>query len=472
MTTRVLSVASECVPLVKTGGLADVAGALPAALAPQGVEVHTLLPAYPAVLSALPGRTVLADLGDLFGGPARLLKGDLGGHMLYALDAPHLFDRPGRIYLDDNGQDWPDNPQRFAALSLAAARIGAEGVAGWRPQVLHLHDWQAALAPVYLRLLGAEGRVGTLVTIHNIAFQGLAPAAMLDQLALPRWGFQPDGFEFYGKISALKAGLVYADRISTVSPTYAEELMTMDFGMGLEGVLRSRKADFIGILNGIDESVWTPPYKTAKGKAAHKTALRDRMGLPAADGPLAVVVSRLTQQKGLDLLLEALPALFAQGGQLAVLGSGDPELETAYRAMAEAEPNLAVEIGYDEDLARMLVTGGDTILVPSRFEPCGLTQLYGLRFGTLPLVALTGGLADTVIPANAAAVMAGVATGFQFHPVTAQALADAITHMAELYRQPKIWARMQRNAMSHPVGWPASAEAYGALLKGLVKEPA
>ncbi|MBF9031139.1 glycogen synthase GlgA [Rhodobacterales bacterium HKCCE3408] len=472
MTTRVLSVASECVPLVKTGGLADVAGALPAALAAEEVEMRTLVPGYPVVRAALGKEPeVLSERVDLFGGPARVLKGKLGKQALYVLDAPHLYDRPGNIYLGPDGQDWPDNPVRFAALSRAAAQIGAEGIDGWTPQVIQLHDWQAALTPVYLHDMGAADRVGTVTTIHNIAFQGLAPATMLSQLGLPSWGFNPQGFEFYGKISALKAGIVYSDAISTVSPTYANELMTMEFGMGLDGVLRQRRKDLTGILNGIDEDAWTPPYKTARGKAKHRAALRERMGLPDSDGPLAVVISRLTQQKGLDLLLDALPGFLEMGGQLALLGSGDKALSDAYLRAAERNPGVAVEIGYDESLARALVTGGDVILVPSRFEPCGLTQMYGLRFGTLPVVALTGGLADTVIPASAAGLAAGVATGFQFHPVTAQALSDTLAQVVDLFRQPAIWAKMQRNAMAHPVGWSASAGAYGALFRSLVKQP-
>ena len=465
---RVLSVASEAVPLVKTGGLADVAGALPAALAPEGIEVTTLLPAYPG-LREMGAITDETTLGSLFGGPAKLLSGQMGGHPLLLLDAPHLFDRPGKIYLNPQGEDWPDNPKRFAALSLAAARIGADGLGDWRADVLHLHDWQAGLTPVYLRKLKAEDRVGTLMTIHNIAFQGLARANMLDELALPRSGFTPSGFEFYGKISPLKAGIVYSDAVSTVSPTYAAELMTEDFGMGLDGVLRTRRAQLSGILNGIDEALWTPPYKSPRGKAKHKKKLQEHLGLPETDGPLLVVVSRLTEQEGLDLLLAAMPGFLDQGGQLAVLGTGDTKLETAFRDAAARHDNVAAEITYNEELARLLIMGGDAIAVPSRFEPCGLTQLYGLRFGTLPLVALTGGLADTVIPANVAARKAGVATGFQFHPVTAQALSDALTRLVASYRYQELWTRMQKNAMAHPVGWAASADAYAKLLRSLAK---
>lgn len=464
--TRVLSVASECVPLVKTGGLADVAGALPAALAAHGVEMRTLLPGYPAVAAAHGDAPAVREIADLFGGPARIRRASLGASVLYILDAPHLYAREGGIYLGPDGRDWPDNPQRFAALGKAAALIAADGVEDWRPQALHLHDWQAALAPVYLRQLGV-GDVKTLLTIHNIAFQGLAPAHMLGALQLPAHLFTSHGFEYWGKISTLKAGIVFADRISTVSPTYAEELMTPEFGMGLEGVLANRASDFTGILNGIDTDVWKPPYKAVSGKAKYKAALREEFGLPASDGPLCVVVSRLTGQKGLDLLIEALPSLIDNGGQLAVLGSGDSRLEAAFNEAATRYPGVALRLGYDEPLSHRMIAGGDAILVPSRFEPCGLTQLYGLRFGTLPLVSLTGGLADTVINASAAGIAAGVATGIQFHPVSAQALARALARLCALYRKPDVWSRMVRNAMAHPVGWDASARIYADLFGAL-----
>lgn len=466
--TRVLSVTSECVPLIKTGGLADVAGALPAALAPYGVDMRTLLPGYRVVMAAQGNDApVVMELGDLFGGPARIRRGALGETALYILDAPHLFDRDGGPYLGPDGKDWPDNPQRFAALDKAAALIARDGIDDWHPQILHLHDWQAGLTPVYLRQLGVAG-VKCLLTIHNVAFQGLAPAHMLGALQLPAHLFTPQGFEYWGRISALKAGIVFADKVSTVSPTYAEELMTPEFGMGMEGVLASRGGDFTGILNGIDLDVWTPHFADLEGKARARAALRTEFGLPETGGPLCVVISRLSEQKGLDLLLEALPALVENGGQLVVLGTGDARIEAALRDAAERNPaNVALRIGYDEALAHRMIEGGDAILVPSRFEPCGLTQMYGLRYGTLPVVSLTGGLADTVINASASAMAAGVATGLQFHPVTAQALARTLTRLVQLYRQPKLWQGMVANAMTQPVGWDASAKAYADLFQAM-----
>lgn len=466
--TQVLSVASECAPLVKTGGLADVVGALPAAMAALGDDLRTLIPGYPSVLAKVKGDAVVT-FKDLFGGPASVIA---SANMLI-LHAPHLFDRPGGPYVDASGADWPDNPQRFAALSYAAAHIAAHGAGGWQPDVIHGHDWQAGLVPEYLAGMACD--VPFVFTIHNVAFHGNTDGDRVAALRLDPARFDADHYEFWGQISALKAGLMGAAQITTVSQTYAEELMTPPFGMGMDGVLRHRRRDLVGIVNGIDTDVWNPatdplitPYTMPKGKAANKVALRAEFGLGKAKGPLCVLVSRLTDQKGIDLLLDALPAVLQRGGQVAVLGSGDPTLEVALLEKAEAEPNLAVKIGYDEALSHRMMAGGDCIFVPSRFEPCGLTQLYGLRYGTLPLVALTGGLADTVINASPAALACGVATGIQFSPITAEALANAFTRLCDLYADRKVWTAMQRNAMKQPVGWDTSAARYHALYEAAV----
>lgn len=466
---RVLSVTSECAPLVKTGGLADVAGALPLALAPLGVEMRTLLPGYPSVMETIPKGKVVLEEAELFGGPAKVIAAKAAGLDLLVLDAPHLFAREGGPYADAGGRDWPDNPERFAALSWIGAEIAGGAMAGWRPDILHGHDWQAGFAPWYLREGHPGAGVGTVMTIHNIAFQGKAGADRLASLRLRPEGMTQDGFEFWGDISALKAGLVAADKITTVSPTYAGELLTPDFGMGMDGLLRARSGVLSGILNGVDPAAWTPPYKTPAGKARHKAKLRREMGLPESDGPLCVVVSRLTHQKGLDLLIDALPRLIDRGGQLALLGSGEKGLEEAF-LRATDHPQIAVRLGYDEALARLLIEGGDAILVPSRFEPCGLTQMYGLRFGTLPLVAYTGGLVDTVIDATPAGLRAGAATGVQFHPVTADALARALDRLCDLYAKPDLWLSLQKNAMRHPVGWDQSAADYLALYQSLGRQ--
>lgn len=469
---KVLSVTSECVPLIKTGGLADVAGSLPSALAPHGVEMRTLLPGYRQVLAAQPDAETVFEVWDLFGGFARIRRGTLGegkeASPLYILDAPHLFDRDGKPYNGPDGHDWWDNPQRFAALSLAAAMIAAHGIEQWFPDALHLHDWQAGLTPIYLRELGAAERVKTLMTIHNIAFQGCYGPDMIQTLGLPPQGFTESGFEYWGQVSTLKAGIMASTKVSTVSPTYARELMDGAFGMGMEGVLASRGADFSGILNGIDLDLWKPAYKSPKGKEKFKAALREELHLPESDGPLCVVISRLTGQKGFDLLLEALPTLIERGGQLALLGSGEGYFESAFRDAAMKYAGVSVRIGYDEAFARRLIEGGDAILVPSRFEPCGLTQLYGLRFGTIPLVSLTGGLADTIIQANPAALSAEVATGLQFTPITTDALKVAINRMCDLFAKPKLWQKMMKNAMAQPVGWDTSAAAYADLFKEMV----
>lgn len=474
--SKILFVVSECAPLIKTGGLADVAGALPQALSAHGDEVRVLLPGYRAIMDKLGKTKRVKSIEDLFGGGASVLACKVAGLELLVLDAPHLYDRDGGIYGDAAGQEWPDNPERFAALSYAGALIAAKGVDGWTPDLVHGHDWQAGLTPEYLRALGD----GTpfVFTVHNIAFHGNTGAQRLKTLRLDPARFNADHFEFWGQISALKAALAGAAKITTVSKTYAQELLTPEFGIGMDGILSARDGDLVGIVNGIDEDVWNPqtdknitPYKAASGKAANKKALQKEFGLATAPGPLCVLVSRLTEQKGIDLLVEALPTLLDRGGQLALLGSGAPELEVALSEVASTHPNVAVKIGYDEALAHRMMAGGDAILVPSRFEPCGLTQLYGLRYGTLPLVALTGGLADTVINASPAALAAEVATGLQFNPITAQALSHAFAQLCELYAQPSVWKQMQRNAMKHPVGWDTSAAEYHAIYASLTDGP-
>ena len=483
MTLKVLSVASEAVPLVKTGGLADVAGALPAALAEHGVEMTTFVPGYPTVMAALgKGRQVHA-WDALLGEPARLLAGKLGERPLLVLDAPAYFGREGGPYSDASGKDWDDNWRRFAAFSRAAADIAGGAVKGRRFDLLHAHDWQAAMAPAYLRFAPVKGAadVPSLVTIHNMAFQGYADASIFPKLGLPKSAWSLDGVESYGGVGFLKAGMQSADAITTVSPTYAGEIRSAEFGMGLEGVVLARSNRVHGILNGIDPAEWSPqadPYLAASftaGKLAsrkrNKRALEEEFGLDRDDGPLFVVVSRLTWQKGMDVLLEVLDHLVGIGGRLALLGSGDSETEGQFKAAAARHPGrIGVRIGYDEALSHRMQGGGDAILVPSRFEPCGLTQLYGLAYGCVPVVSRTGGLADTVIDANPAALAAGVATGIQMNAVSYPALAMAVSRTVELFGQPAQWKRMQRNGMKADFSWNASAAAYAALYRQLLKE--
>lgn len=469
---RVLSVASECVPLVKTGGLADVVGALPGALKATGWEMRVLLPAYRSLRAQAAGWPVVWDEADLWGGPGRVLAGQVAGIDILLLDAPHLYDREGGPYSGPLGEH-PDNAIRFAALSWIAARIAREGLADWKPDVLHVHDWQAGYAPAYLAYHGSGG-VKSVMTIHNIAFQGWSPAHMLGVLRLPGHAFHPEALEYFGGLSSLKAGLVNADWITTVSPNYAAELMRPEFGMGLQGVIAARGPVVSGILNGVDTGVWDPgaeepPFsaKAVAGKAAARVKLCAEFGLEVP-GPLAIVVSRLTDQKGIDLLPAVIPEFVLGGGGLIVLGSGDPGMEGAMRNLAARFPGrVAVRIGYDEGLSHRLFAGADAVLVPSRFEPCGLTQMYGLRYGTLPVVSLVGGLADTVIGASPATLAAGAATGVTFHPVDALAFGQALAQLLGLYRQPKLWAKLRASAMAHPVGWETSAVAYASLYERL-----
>ena len=474
---EVLFVVSECAPFVKTGGLADVAGALPLALAPLGCDVRVLLPAYPGVAERTAAGDAVLEEADFFGGPARLRPARAEGLSLLLLEAPHLYARDGSPYLDGAGHDWPDNHRRFAALARAGARIGSRGLpGGWRPEIVHAHDWQAGLTPLYLHDMA--GWPATVMTIHNIAYQGLFDAALRHELGLPEAGFTSAGYEFFGRIGFLKAGLVYADAITTVSPGYAKELTTPDFGMGLQGVIAERADRLHGLLNGIDLDVWDPesdpsirPFSVDRlaDRAANRRELVESLALDPGDGPVFGVVSRLAGQKGLDLLLSGLPDLVRAGGSLVLLGSGERFLEDAFsRAAAEHRGRVGVRLGYDEALAHRIYAGADAVIVPSRFEPCGLTQLYAMRYGALPIVARTGGLADTVIDANDAALRAGVATGFQFAAGSAAGLADAIRRAAECFRDRKIWERMQRNAMRHPSGWGASAALYRSLYENSI----
>lgn len=474
---RVLSVASEAVPLIKTGGLADVAGALPEALAATGWDMRVMLPAYPGLPAKLGPAEEVWSAPDLFGGPARILKGTVGGVTFLLLDAPHLYDRRGGPY-SESGHDYPDNPERFAALSWAAAEIARHGTAdGWHPDILHAHDWQAGLAPAYLRY-GPQTGVKTVLTIHNIAFQGIAAPYKLGALRLPGWAYSAEQVEYYGNISTLKAGLVTADAITTVSPTYAEELMRPEFGMGLQGVIAARARDLHGILNGVDEAVWSPESdpnaatysaKDLKAKAENRAALAAEFGLTPGDGPLAIVVSRLTDQKGIDLLAAVLPEFIEAGGSLAVLGAGDPVLEAAMRRAQDRWPGrVGVKIGYDEALSHRMFAGGDAVLVPSRFEPCGLTQMYGLRYGTIPVVAATGGLNDTVIGATPASLNGKAATGITFHPVDAGGFAGALRRLIQLYADKPLWTALMKRAMKAEVGWAEPAARYAALYRSLM----
>jgi starch synthase len=472
---RVLSVASEIFPIIKTGGLADVAGALPIALKAKGIEVRTLVPGYLEVLRALETAEELGALST-FGGDARLLRGKCGVLDLLVLDAPHLFARGGNPYLSPAGLDWPDNGIRFAALARMAADIGFGAVPSFMPDIVHAHDWQSALALAYLNY-GHRPRPRTVITVHNLAFQGKFPRSLLEDIGLPSESFTIDGVEYYGDIGFLKAGLRFADVITTVSPTYALEIQSDEGGMGLGGLLRSRSTELRGILNGIDAAVWDPATdvhiqcrfdaSSLERRGVNKAALQKQFGLrPDPDALLLGVISRLSGQKGLDLLLECIPAILSGGMQLALLGSGDAELERRYRAAAGAHPdNIGVVIGFDEILAHLIQAGADALVVPSRFEPCGLTQLCALRYGAVPIVARVGGLEDTV-----ADISDGKreTTGFKFGPVTAQNLAAALRNASAAYRDRLGWRELQLNGMSQDVSWDSRANQYADLYRELL----
>jgi starch synthase len=480
---RVLQAAAEIFPWVKTGGLADVVGALPQALAERGHDVRLVLPGLPAIADAVRPARVVAELGAQFGAArVRIRKGQLPGSMMpaYVVDAPWLYRRTGGPYQQADGHDWPDNLQRFALLGWAAAHLaGGDLDPGWSADVLHAHDWHVGLACAYLDVHAA--RPARVFTIHNLAFQGLFPAADFALLNLPSRLMATHSIEFHGQLSFMKAGLVHAHRITTVSPTYAREIATPEFGAGLDGVIRQREGDVSGILNGVDTTVWDPGQDPAlgtaysanglEGKAVNKRALQLAMGLePLAHAPLFGMVSRLSHQKGVDLLLAAIPPLVAQGAQFVVQGSGDPALQAALQQMAAAHPkSVGVQVGYDEPLAHRIIAGSDAVLVPSRFEPCGLTQLYGLRYGSLPVVRRVGGLADTVTAADVRSLADGRATGFAFTAAEPRALQGALEQAVAVYRnQSQHWAAMVQRAMAQDNSWAAAAASYETLYASAV----
>ena len=482
---RVLHAAAELYPWVKTGGLGDVIAALPPALIACGVDVRVVLPGFAGFIDGF-------DLGQSIRLPTpfavervRIARALVPGSGVeaYIIDHPAFYDRPGSPYQTPGGGDWPDNHRRFALLGWVAAALAQGADANWRPDILHCHDWHAGLAPAYLRAAGATAP--SVFTLHNLAYQGFFSAGLFADLALPADFFSIDGIEFYGGLSFLKAGLFYADQLTTVSPTYAREIQTPAFGMNLDGLLRARSDRLTGILNGVDPAIWSPETDALlprhygrddapAGKAAAKAALEQRFGFAAEpDAPLFGAITRLTWQKGFDLLLDALPGLIALGGRLVLLGSGDAGLEAGFLAAADADRGrVGVVLGYDEALSHLITAGSDGILVPSRFEPCGLTQLYALRYGALPVVRRTGGLADTVVDADAMTLADGTATGFVFDDGTPEGLLAALRRAVELYGDRAIWRCAMRRAMTRDFSWAAAARNYRRIYGELVSDTA
>jgi starch synthase len=485
---RVLFVSSEAHPLIKTGGLADVSGSLPAALRKLGVDVHLLIPGYPAVLSKLQNSKPLATISQLpFGKTAQLLLGDMPDRHVpvIAIDCPSLFERAGGPYADASGRDWEDNPLRFGILSKVAAILSCADspLSNWIPDITHCNDWQSGLAPAYMRFKTQTGTpcARSVCSIHNLAFQGNYPADWVGKLDLPPESFQMHGLEYYGQLSFLKAGIYSADGLTTVSPTYAEEIQTDEFGFGLQGLLAGRGHEIRGILNGIEENEWNPatdPHLAKTYDSEHladknenKAALQCALGLAEdAATPLLGVVSRLTHQKGLDMLLAIARNLVDQGCQLAILGSGERELEHGFLQLAQEHPRqVGTTIGYNEPLSHQIMAGADIFIMPSRFESCGLNQMYGLRYGTPPVVSRTGGLVDSVQDSTPEHLDDGSATGFMMTAVDARALQTSIERALTSFRDPQTWLKIQRNGMRSHLGWDRSARAYLDLYRSLDK---
>ncbi|MET0430433.1 MAG: glycogen synthase GlgA [Microvirga sp.] len=461
---RILYATPEMADFVKTGGLGEVAGALPRALR-KHYDVRVLIPGYRQVVDAFPNMPVVARLDGFAGVPPC----DLGlvetgdGLRIYVLLSPGLYERDGTPYGNADG-DFPDNDLRFARLSLAAAEIAQGADPAWAADLLHLNDWQSALAPAYLAW--RRIRVPSVLTIHKLAYQGLFPRESMARLGMPEDGFDMIGVEFYGQLSFLKAGLYYATHVTTVSETYAREILTPDSGCGLDGLLRTRAAQgrLAGILNGIDES-WDPrtdPHLATrfeaddwKGKRANAESVRRQFGLAVSRGPLFAIVSRLVHQKGIDLSIQAAETIVAEGGQLVAIGQGEARFEDALRGLARRHPDsVGVHVGFEERDARRMFAGSDFLLMPSRFEPCGLAQMYAQRFGSLPIVRRTGGLADTVED--------GV-TGFTFADTSSKGFTGAVRRALDTFGQKKRLNAMRRTAMSRTFGWDDAAANYGTL---------
>lgn len=479
---NILHVCAEFFPLIKTGGLADVTGALPIAEQKLGHDVRILIPGFPAIKSGINNINIVTTL-HTFAGTVALKFGYFHNIGIYFIDAPSLYEREGSPYHDYYCNAYMDNYLRFALLSWVGCEIACGADSYWRPNVVHSHDWHAGLTSAYLQLKSAYHGAKSLFTIHNLAYHGCFSKRHLTQLQLPEQFYQIDGLEFNGEISYLKAGIYFSDHVTTVSPTYAKEITTPELGYGFDGILRQRyqQGCLTGVLNGIDESIWNPrtdPYiakqYNARGltlKNNNKQSLQQEFGLEQNDGCLLFgVISRLTSQKGLDFILPILPYIIEQGGQFILLGSGDQYLQDSFVELAnrpEYRHQLAVYVGYDEELSHRIIAGSDIIMVPSRFEPCGLTQLYGLKYGTLPLVRQTGGLADTVVGCCDDNLLNKSATGFTFRDDDGADLTSTVTQAFECWHNLKAWRLLQQRAMKQEFSWQKSAKTYLTLYQQL-----
>lgn len=474
---RVLFATSEVFPLIKTGGLADVSGSLPSALQHLGVDIRILAPGYTAVLNALTDLHHLAHLAHLpVIGHAELLLGTIQETQVkvIVIKAAGIYERAGGPYADANGLEWLDNPVRFGVLSKVAAILGGPNspLTDWHPNIVHCNDWQTGLTPAYMKLV-EHAQAKSVISLHNMAFQGCYAPSWLPTLGLPSTHFNPEGLEYHGQLSFLKAGIFYADSITTVSPSYAKEIQTPAFGFGLEGLLSKRGNELKGILNGIETKEWNPKtdphlvknYSATQlaGKKQVKAALQERLGLEInADAPLLGVVSRLTHQKGLDMLAPIVPQLLDAGCQLALLGGGESELENAFRHLARNHlGRVSVNIGYNEPLSHQIMAGSDMFIMPSRFEPCGLNQLYGLAYGTPPVVNATGGLADSVIDTNIITYKNKTANGFVMSEPSSASLLHCIKQALNVFKNDAdAWRQIQKNGMSQNLSWDKSALEY------------
>ncbi len=475
---KILFASSETHPLLKTGGLADVAGSLPIALAELGQDVRIIMPNYLGIKNCESGRylcTVRVNNCDV-----NLLETQLPNSSVtvWLVDYPPFFGHLGNPYNDDSGIPWPDIGDRFALFCRIVTEVAMNrAYLDWKPDVVHCNDWQTGLVPALLSL--EEHRPASVFTIHNMAYQGLFPSNAFTLLNLPGQLWNPDGLEYHGMLSFIKGGLSYSDWITTVSPTYAQEIQTPEFGYGLEGLLGHRQHSLSGIINGIDTSVWDPAgdpqisqtytAKTLKNKLYNKTALQARLGLPVnSELPVFGLIGRLVDQKGIDLVLSCLPEMTSMPLQFALLGSGDKSIQVRLQDFARLYPDkISVTIGYDENLAHQIEAGSDLFLMPSRFEPCGLNQMYSQRYGTLPIVRKTGGLADTVVDTLPESLANGTASGFVFNDAVPGALMETIKRSLVLFHNPAVWQKIQRNAMGKDFSWHNSATQYLALYNAL-----